>query len=119
MITAIYISQFIWPVFLLAMTTTSFVIFIILINMIRQTLKTIALDVAQVINYFKTDTMERYQKQERFEIACLAARQRIWVNRKLLQTGQSAMMAMAWQAGKFDIEVEDATTKHKPLATEL
>lgn len=112
MITALYISQFVWPLFLLAFIATALFIALAILNSIRQTVKALALDVAQIINYFKTDEIDRCQKRERFELACSAARQRIQANRKILQSGQSAMIAMAWQDGKFDIEVEDAITKH-------
>lgn len=112
MITALYISQFVWLVFLLAFIAAALFIALTILNSIRQTVKALALDVAQIIDYFKTDEIKRKQMVDGFEISCQIARQRIQANRKILQSGQSAMIAMAWQAGKFDIEVEDAITKH-------
>lgn len=107
MITALYISQFVWPVFLLAFTTAALFIGLAILNSIRKTVKALALDVTHVINYFLTDAIERQQKVAGFEISCLAARQRIQANRKVLQSGQAGLLAAAWQAGRFDVEIEE------------
>lgn len=112
MIEAILLSYYFMLVFYLAYIACILTIVIVVLNAIRQTLKTLALDIAQIINYFKTDEIKRKQMTSGFNISCQIARQRIQANRKLLQAGQAGLLATAWQAGTFDIEVEDAITKH-------
>jgi hypothetical protein len=107
MITVLYLSQFVWPVFWLSFVAVALFITLAILNLIRLTLKVLALDVAQVINYIKIDAIERQQKIAGFEISCQVARQRIQANRKMLQSGQAGLLAADWKAGRFDVEIEE------------